>query len=63
MAPRTSQKAFCSSLEMPITFMAACSLLNCWVAFCFSSGCKSNRSHQCGSLALTPCNQMVQATP
>lgn len=38
MAPRTSQRALCSSPLIPRTFMAACSLENCWAARCLSSG-------------------------
>ena len=37
MAPRTSQKALCSSPLIPRTFMAACSLENCCEARCLSS--------------------------
>lgn len=61
MAPRMSQKAFCSSPEMPITFMAARSLLNCWAAFCFSSGCgKQQEPLVWEPSSASPCTQMGQ---
>lgn len=41
MAPRTSQKALCSSPLIPRTFIAACSLVNCWEARCLSSDWES----------------------
>lgn len=64
MAPRMSQKAFCSSPEMPITFMAARSLLNCWVAFCFSSGCgKQQEPWVREPSSASPRTQMGQRPP
>lgn len=44
MEARMSQQAFCSSGEMASTFMAVWSLLNCWAAFCFSSGWREENS-------------------
>lgn len=41
-----SHRAFCSSPETPSTFMAACSLVNCCAARCFSSGCREAQQSQ-----------------
>lgn len=45
MAPRMSHRAFCSSEEIPSTFIAACSLVNCCDDFCLSSDYTHTNTH------------------